>query len=320
MKIALFGATGFVGTYILDSLVEHGHEPTVLVREKSEGKLSQSGKFRIVTGDIHSEQAINETILGAECVIYNIGIIRQFPKQGITFEELHVQGAKRTIDAAKNQDIKRFILMSANGVKPKGTDYQRTKYKAEMFLKKTKLNWTIFRPSLVFGPPRSKIEFCTQLRDDMINLPVPAPLFHSGLLPFRAGQFKMSPVHVKNIAEIFTKSIEDASTFGQCYHLGGPQDFSWKDLITIIADASGRKKWKIPAPSIAIKILTFLLDGFKWFPITRDQLKMLMEGNTCDSEETFQKFGIEPIPFAKKNLAYLKKNIKFPENKWSFCA
>ena len=307
MKIALFGATGFVGTYILDSLVEHGHEPTVLVRENSEGKLSQPGKCRIVTGDIQNDQAINETILGAECVIYNIGIIRQFPKQGITFEELHVQGAKRTIDAAKNQDIKRFILMSANGVRPKGTDYQRTKYKAEMYLKKTKLNWTIFRPSLVFGAPRGKIEFCTQLRDDMINLPVPAPLFHSGLFPFHAGQFKMSPIHVKNIAEIFTKSIDDPSTFGQCYHLGGPKDFSWRDLITIIADTSGRKKWKMPAPVFVIKTLAYFFDGFSWFPVTRDQLSMLMEGNTCDSEEAFQKFGIEPIPFAQKNLAYLNK-------------
>ena len=189
MKIALFGVSGFVGSYILDSIIEKGFEPSVLVREGSENKLSQPEKCRIVTGDIQNEQAINETINSADCIIYNIGIIRQFPKQGITFEELHFEGAKRTIDSAVKQNVKRFILMSANGVRPKGTDYQRTKYKAEMYLKKTKLNWTIFRPSLVFGPPRGKIEFCTQLRDDMINLPVPAPLFHSGLFPFHAGQF-----------------------------------------------------------------------------------------------------------------------------------
>ena len=191
MKIALFGASGFVGSYILDSIIEKEFEPSVLVREGSENKLSQPEKCRIVTGDIQNEQAINETINSADCIIYNIGIIRQFPKQGITFEELHFEGAKRTIDSAVKQNVKRFILMSANGVRPKGTDYQRTKYKAEMYLKKTKLNWTIFRPSLVFGPPRGKIEFCTQLRDDMISLPIPAPLFHSGLLPFHAGQFKM---------------------------------------------------------------------------------------------------------------------------------
>ena len=307
MKIALFGASGFVGSYILDSIIEKEFEPSVLVREGSENKLSQPEKCRIVTGDIQNEQAINETINSADCIIYNIGIIRQFPKQGITFEELHFEGAKRTIDSAVKQNVKRFILMSANGVRPKGTDYQRTKYKAEIYLKKTKLNWTIFRPSLVFGPPRGKIEFCTQLRDDMINLPIPAPLFHSGLLPFHAGQFKMSPIHVQNVAEFFTRSIDNTSTFGQCYHLGGPQDSSWKDLITIVADASGRKKWKIPAPAIAIKTLAFLLDGFSWFPVTRDQLNMLLEGNTCDSEKAFQKFDIEPIPFTQRNLTYLKE-------------
>ena len=306
MKIAVFGATGFIGSYILDNLIEKGYEPSVLVRKGSENKLSQPDKCTIVTGNIKDENSISETIANTDSVIYNIGIIRQFPRKDITFEELHVHSAKRTIDTALQLNVKRFILMSANGVRPKGTDYQRTKYKAEMYLKKTKLNWTIFRPSLVFGPPRGKIEFCSQLRDDMINLPVPAPLFHSGLFPSHAGQFKMSPIHVKNVVEFFTRSIDDTTTFGKCYHLGGPQDLSWRDLITIIADASGRKKWKIPAPAIAIKTLAFLLDGFSWFPVTRDQLNMLLEGNTCDSEEAFKKFGIEPIPFTQSNLSYLK--------------
>ena len=126
MKIALFGASGFVGSYILDSIIEKGFEPSVLVREGSENKLSQPEKCRIVTGDIQNEQAINETINGTDCIIFNIGIIRQFPHQRITFDELHLQSAKRTIDIALQLNIKRFILMSANGVSPHGTEYQKT--------------------------------------------------------------------------------------------------------------------------------------------------------------------------------------------------
>ena len=307
IKIAVLGATGFIGSYILDSLIEKGFGPSVLVREGSEDKLSQSEKCRIVTGDIQDEQAIHETINGTDCIIFNIGIIRQFPHQRITFDELHLQSAKRTIDIALQLNIKRFILMSANGVSPHGTEYQKTKYLAEKYLKKTDLDWTIFRPSLVFGPSRGKIEFCTQLRDDLIDLPLPAPLFYTGLSPLHAGQFKISPIHVKNVAEFFTRSISDSSTFGECYHLGGSEDFSWKELISIIAKASGKTKLKIPTPAFIIKTLASLLDGFSWFPITRDQLNMLLEGNTCDSKETFKKFGIKPIPFTQSNLTYLKE-------------
>ena len=307
MKIAVFGATGFIGSYILDSLIEKGYEPSVLVRKGSENKLSQPDKCTIVTGNVKDENSISETMANAEGVIYNIGIIRQVPHQGITFDELHLQSAKRTIDTALQLNVKRFILMSANGVTPHGTEYQKTKYLSEKYLKKTKLDWTIFRPSLVFGPPRGKIEFCTQLRDDLIDIPLPAPLFYTGLLPFHAGQFKMSPIHVKNVADFFIHSISDSSTFGECYHLGGPDDFTWKELISIIAKASGKKKLKIPAPAFIIKSFASLLDGFSWFPITGDQLSMLMAGNTCDSEQAFRKFGIEPIPFSETNISYLYK-------------
>jgi NADH dehydrogenase len=112
---------------------------------------------------------------------------------------------------------------------------------------------------------------------------------------------------VKNVAEFFTRSISDSSTFGECYHLGGSDDFSWKELISIIAKASGKTKLKMPAPAFIIKALAFLLEGFSWFPITRDQLRMLMEGNICDSEYAFQKFEIEPIPFSETNISYLYK-------------
>jgi len=307
MKVAVFGATGYIGSYILDSLIKKGYEPSVLVRKGSENKLSQPDKCTIVTGNIKDENSISETITNTDSVIYNIGIIRQFPRQGITFDELHVHSAKRTIDTALQLKVKRFILMSANGVAPHGTEYQKTKYLAEKYLKKTDLDWTIFRPSLVFGPPRGKVEFCTQLRDELINLPLPAPLFYTGLSPLHAGQFKISPIHVKNVAEFFTRSISDSSTFGECYHLGGSDDFSWKELISIIAKASGKTKLKMPAPAFIIKALAFLLEGFSWFPITRDQLRMLMEGNICDSEYAFQKFEIEPIPFSETNISYLYK-------------
>jgi NADH dehydrogenase len=90
------------------------------------------------------------------------------------------------------------------------------------------------------------------------------------------------------------------------YHLGGVA-YYWKDIIQTIAKAYGKKKWTIPAPAIAIQIVASLLGRFSWFPITKDQLTMLVEGNVCESDEIFELFKIEPTPFNTETLSYLNK-------------
>ena len=94
-------------------------------------------------------------------------------------------------------------------------------------------------------------------------------------------------------------------TFKKTYHLGG-KEISWKDIIKIISGACGKKKWTIPAPAFFIKSLAAILGQFAWFPITEDQITMLMEGNVCDSKEIFSKLEIKPIPFNSESLSYLK--------------
>ena len=115
---------------------------------------------------------------------------------------------------AKKLNVKRFILMSANGVCENGTGYQSTKFRAEEYLKDSGLDWTIFRPSLIFGDSNGKQEFCKQLRDDMLSLPFPGPLFFDGLNIFNAGKFKMSPIHVKDVSQIFIKSLSLKVSYG----------------------------------------------------------------------------------------------------------
>ena len=306
MKVALFGGTGFVGSYITRELVREGFIPKVLVQSGSLSKINSL--CEVVKGDIQNKNAILETMQGAEAVIYTIGIIREFPKKGVTFKELHLNGLKRCLEIALKIGVKRFILMSANGVRPDGTAYQRTKWQADEALKESGLNWTIFRPSLIFGDPggEGRPEFCTQIRDDMLSLPFPAPLFYNGLLPFNAGSFSMSPIHVKNVAEFFVKSIKLKVCEKNIFDLGGPEALTWEEIIHQIALASGKRTWKIPAPVAVIKIAASILDRFKWFPVTRDQLTMLMEGNTV-STNYFDDYSINPIKFSMENLEYLKE-------------
>jgi hypothetical protein len=76
----------------------------------------------------------------------------------------------------------------------------------------------------------------------------------------------------------------------------------------IIAAASGRKKQTLPAPVGVMRAAASLLDRFEWFPVTREQLQMLLEGNACDGSEAWRLFGIEPKRFSVENLGYLRRS------------
>ena len=309
MKVAIFGGTGFVGSYVVDELIRQGHEPSLLVRRGGQADLREATRVRAVSGDIADEDAVRATLEGCDAAIYLIGILREFPDRGVTFEALQHQGAARAVDAAGDMGVQRFLLMSANGVKADGTAYQRTKFAAEEHLRNAGLDWTIFRPSVIFGDPRGHREFATQLCEEVIRMPVPAPLFHGGFLPLNAGHFALSPVHIKDVAEAFAASLSMTETIGQTYPLGGPVAMDWKGILKTIAAAAGVSKLMLPAPAWAVKAVAAAFERYDFFPLTRDQLTMLMEGNTCDPDALRDVFRIEPTPFTVDTLAYLRPPI-----------
>jgi uncharacterized protein YbjT (DUF2867 family) len=304
MRVALFGGTGFVGSYIVDALVDSGVHPVVLVRNGHALRVNHPDECTLVTGDVTDPEAIASTLDGCDAAIYNIGILREFPPRGITYTALQLDAVRQAVDAAKEAGAGRFLLMSANGVKADGTPYQVTKYEAEEYLKASGLDWTIFRPSVIFGDPGERMEFATQLANDIIRPPLPAPLFFDGILPVRAGQFRLSPVHVEDVAQAFARSLKSGETIGKTYRLGGDDALTWQQILTTIADAMGKKKTMLPVPACGVRLAAGVLDRFEAFPVTRDQINMLMEGNTCPPDD-LQSIDITPRRFTAENLAYL---------------
>lgn len=305
MKTAIFGATGFVGGYLVEALVGAGHGPSVLVRPGSEHKLRAAERCRRVSGDLSDHSALRETLEGCDAVIYNVGLLREFPRRGITFEEMHFGGVKRVAAAAKQQGVNRFLLMSANGVRRDGTKYQSTKYRAEQLVKEQGFAATIFRPSVIFGDPHGLMEIGTQLYQDLVKPPLPAPAFHTGLRP-SSGQVFMSPVHVRDVADAFVTALDNPAAAGITYTLGGPDELSWTEMIRRVARATERKKIILPLPVSLMQVGATLLDWLPFFPVTRDQLRMLAEGNTVSPDELRRLIGREPRAFTPEHLQYLR--------------
>lgn len=307
-SVALFGGTGFVGSYVVDALLEAGHEPSLLVRPGSEEKVRQPERCRLITGDVRSDAAIDETLGSCDSVIFLIGILKEYKKQGITFEALQYEAVVRVAKSAKAKGIKRFLLMSANGVKARGTPYQETKYLAEQYLENDDFDVTVFRPSVIFGDPRGATEIATQLYQDMVVQPFPAVGFYTGWIPGR-NEVRMSPVHVEDVATGYVHALEDRSTIGNTCELGGPDELTWSEMIRRVARTVGSDKRILPMPIGLMRLAATLFDWLPFFPVTRDQVTMLAEGNTAHPFELEALIGRPPRSFTPENLRYLQARI-----------
>lgn len=293
--VFLTGATGFVGTEILKTLLDKGYRVKAFVRDP--GKLAvKDEKIEIVKGDILDVESVNKGVVGSDVVVNLVGIIREFPDRGVTFENMHFIATKNVVDAAKTNKINRFIQMSANGTRENAvSNYHKTKYKAEEYLINSGLTYTILRPSLIYGERDS---FINMLNDFMRKLPI--------FSYFGDGSYPMQPVSVKEVAEIFVKSIDNENTYNRIFSVCGKDVFTYKQLLQIIMEVTGRKRLLLSVPEFFIEMGIGLFGSFSWFPITKDQFIMLKEGNVCDNDEIFRITGVEKRDFKGYLRSYLK--------------
>ena len=198
MKVFLTGGTGFVGSEVLRQLVAAGHSVRVLAREGSEGKLTAAENVEIHSGDVTDASSLVGALANCDAVIHLVGIIREFPGRGVTFRKIHVEGTGNILEAAVEQGVQRFLHMSSNCTRERGNAaYHRTKWQAEELVRDSTLDWTIFRPSVIFGPGS---EFVGMLAELIRRIPV-VPVIGDG-------QYRMQPVALEQVAASFVKALE----------------------------------------------------------------------------------------------------------------
>ncbi|WP_139492261.1 complex I NDUFA9 subunit family protein [Brevibacillus dissolubilis] len=301
MKVFLTGVTGFVGHGMLPELVSRGHEVVCIVRPGSEQKMKPDpawqGRVRLVPGDLFDPASLLAVMNGCDAVVHLVGIIREQPGRGITFNRIHVEGTRNVIEAAKQVHVKKFVLMSALGSRPNATSlYHQTKYEAEQLLIASGLPHTIFRPSVIYGPGD---EFVNMLAD-LVRLPL-TPVIGDGL-------YRLQPVSRQIVAEVFADAVHPDMTNGQVFEVGGPVALTYNDILAAIGRVLGKAKVRrFHVPITLMKPVVELMQGFSFFPITKTQLIMLQEGNACaDTESLYRSYPIKRIPFEDGIAAYLK--------------
>lgn len=292
MKVFLTGSTGYVGRQVVRDLIAAGHAVVCLVRPGSEGKLPRevAGRVDIVRGDILETKTYRDRLQSCEAIINLPGLLREFPRRGITFEGVHYAGPVRLIDEAKKANVARFIHMSALGVRQDAIPkYQETKYRAEEYLKSSGLRWTVFRPSLMFGNEKEGLMNFMSVLKDLLNI---APLFVPVL---GSGNYRFQPVAVQDVSQGFVRALVNESSVGKIYDVAGPDRYTYNELLDVVSYITGRNKIKFHQPMFLMKIAASMFGGYSFFPVSRDQITMLEEENISDRwEDFFRDFGFAP--------------------------
>lgn len=288
-RVFVTGGTGFVGRAVIPALRAEGHTVRCLVRRGSERDLRGLGAIERIEGDVVRREDLDSDMAGCEAVIHLVGIIREHPASGVTFERVHVQGTMNVVDAARVAGVRRYVHMSALGTRPGArARYHQTKWAAEEAVRSSGLAWTIIRPSIIYGPGDG---FVTMLASMLRRFP---------LFPvIGTGRQRLQPIAVEQLAAGFARALQAPATEKQTYGAAGPDAVTMLELLDMIGAAMGRSRVrKVHVPVGPVRALTQLLHPLPAFPLTPDQLLMLEEDNTCDPGPFMAAFGLQPTPLA----------------------
>ena len=295
-RVFVTGGSGFVGSAVIDELLERGYAVNALVNRR---KIpTRDGKdLGLVNADLFNAPALEVGMAGCDAVIHLIGIIMEKPSKGVTFRRMHFEGTKAVVDAAKRSGVKRYVHMSALGVRPDAvSEYHRTKYLAEQYVRDSGLDWTIIRPSLIHGAGGEFMQMEAKWARRKAPPFLFMPYFGAGAFG-RGGAGMLQPVHVRDVARAFADALEKPEAIGEIYPLGGPDRLTWPQLHHTCAQAIvGRRRAVMAMPVWKANLLTHLAPA-SLLPFNRDQVIMSQEDNTCDLAKVKADFGWDPRPF-----------------------
>lgn len=293
-----------MGSYVVRELLERNHHVRCLVRPGSTHKLEvDADGVDLVFGDITDPQSLEGSLDGCDAVIHLVGIIEENRRKGITFDAIHYQGTVNVADEAYRANVGRFVHMSANGARPDGSSrYQTSKWRGEEYLRSAGVfDWTIFRPTIIFGKPGAEVpEFATRLTNTLVR---PFPV-----LPILGdGTYEIQPVSVEVVARAFVQALDRRVTTGKTYCVAGPDRYTFDQIVDILARAlGGEPKRKLHVPLGLIEPVIEAAAPTGLLPISPDQLRMLTAGNTCDPTDFNCDFDVNHKPFSPETLTYLR--------------
>jgi NADH dehydrogenase len=293
--VVVFGGSGFIGKQVVRALAKRGYRVRVAMRRPHLGAelrvMGDVGQIQLVQANVRFPQSIDAALEDADAVVNLVAVMYENGKQN--FETLHVEAAQVIAEAAVKRGIKRIVQMSALGAAPKGARYARTKYRGERAVLDAAPTATILRPSIVFGPEDKFFNRFAEMATTMPFLPL-----------IGGGKTKFQPVFVGNVADAVVAALCDPKAQGRLYELGGPNTYTFKQLLEFVTAEIDRPRPLIPLPFVLahpaglLANWIFKLIPFADPPLTGDQVTLLKRDNVVGADAnagTIQDLGVTTL-------------------------
>jgi len=279
-SVCVLGGTGFVGYQIVSRLNNAGKHVRVLTRRRERHRHLLVLPFvEVIDADIHDPEQLRRHFAGRDAVINLVGILNEKGHRGEGFRHVHVELAKKVLEACKHTGVRRLLHMSALGADhTKGAShYLRTKGEAENHLHTfaaPEVALTSFRPSVIFG------------RDDSLFNRFASLLKIAPVFPVACPQAKFAPVYVGDVSERFVDALEDRATVGQRYNLCGPDVWTLMEIVRYVCDVKGWRRALVPLPDWLSKLQASVFEFAPGKPFSRDNFNSLRLDSVCPEGPT----------------------------------
>jgi NADH dehydrogenase len=293
--VAVTGATGFVGTEVVRQARAAGFRVRAIVRDSKRARTwVEQEDVELVCGDVLAATSLADAFAGVSAIVHLVGIVVEHGRN--TFEHVHIDATRHVVDAAKRAGARRYVHLSALGTRADARSrYHQTKWAAEEYVRQSGLAWTIFRPSVIYGPGDKAINVLAKVMRRLPFVPV-----------LGDGNAKVQPVSVAAVAQAVVGALKKDASVGKTYDLCGPASFTWNELYDKLLAFYGlrKPKWHLPLSMARLQaaVLEKLLPNP---PFTRDQLRMITEDNAGDPQPAVRDFCLELETFEQGITRYL---------------
>lgn len=295
LLVLVTGATGFLGQRVVRELMARRHQVRCLIHSPGKERVFHHRAVEIHYGSVLSPDSLKQALYDVQSVVHLVGIIRT--GRGVTFDGMHRQGTANVADAAKEAGARELIYVSAMGATSDPSyPYFYSKLQAELEVINSGLDYTILRPSVLFGEGD---EFLTALAG-LVRLGPITPVIGGG-------RNRMQPVAADDVARCVAASVGNSTVRKKTINLGGPHRLSYNDLLDEVALAMGKRARRVHLPTPLVRPAVAIIERIlPRAPVTTDQIKMLGIRNVSEGRELEQAFGFTPKPL-RGNIDYVKE-------------
>ncbi len=287
--ILVTGAAGFSGSRIIARLAEQGARPRAMVRsrEAAKSRLPNTG-IEVVFADTTRPETLRPALAGVDTIIHCAFITAdRKPGPGVNYYETNTTGTRNLIAAARDTGVTRIVELGGLGTQPGSPgSYMETRYLADEAIKQSGLAWSILGPSVLFGKGAA---FFRGLSDLIRSMPLVTPVIGSGNQRFQ-------PIWVEDVVTCLLKMAQEPWKYdGKTIEVGGPEIYTYNEILDMLMDALGKRRIKAPGPKPIAKLAAIGMSALLAKPpITPAAMELFEFENTATLDSVPYHFGFQP--------------------------